>query len=672
MQIEDLNVEKDSNLYELAKEVKRIQTIRKPNTKVFKYSDKLSKKVKKVLDSIEKNNNNSWAMFMFERTLSVNAMDKVAILYRGNKITYAEMYAKAFEYAKSLKAMGVKKGDQVPVCISNVPEYLYLLLACSFVGATIHLVGSWFDKDYLKDILNKTDSKIMFLTEDKFEEISDIIEDSKIEKPILLSLGDSLMKDRNGKPFNPYQVLDGKTHVFESRFSEIKEKSSKPVINQNEFLELGKDYKGEVLENVGLDDISTISYTSGTTVKGCPKGVKHSNRVYITVSRFKNPDVSGMPEMKDLITQYEVPVYSHTNLSNVTDTLYCSCTYAAEPFAENDFFLKSLLINKTNYCQSPLGRWMHLGKELCKEENKDVKLTQLIMADVVGESCSPGEEKFLNRVSREHKFGTKKLPFPLSPVTISMGGGTCEGGGIFFTLFHDLQQKRLGLLSKKYSLGLMPVPMVDYEVLNLDGDYCKINEPGILVVNSPANMSGYTNENFNSFAYTYDKYGKQWLTMGTLVYKADPKFGSIKMKGRVNDFVFLKEDHSIFPTYIIEEAISKDTKNVMSCAVVKLKDDNYVCHIEKQPNSTKSMESILKSCAMRLKSSVPSEIYERIYFRIRNYEEGFPLAESGKRDFEELKHEDNIEDMIYVADAEKVMTEHKNNMSLRLKKKSYF
>ncbi len=653
-------------LLELEKEIKRIQSIRKPSENPYQYSDKLSPKAKAVLDNIDKYNNNSWAMFMYERTDSTNSMNKIAIKYRGNKITYADMYSKAYEYCKALKSAGVKKGDQVPVCISNIPEYIYLLLACSFIGAQIHLVGTWFDKDYLKKILNDTKSDVMFISEDNYESIIDVVENSNIQTPVLIALEDSLKKDKEGNHYNPYQEIEGENHVFTSRFNELKNKSTKNVINQKDFLEQGKNYDQEVLENVQIDDVSTISYTSGTTKKGHPKGVKHSNRVYISVSRFKLPDVSGMPEMKNLTTQFEIPTYSHTNLSNVTDSLFCNCTYTCEPFNENDFFLTSLLINKPNYCQSTIGRWINLGKELRKEENKDIKMPGLIMPDIVGEGCSIGEEKFLNKVAREHKFGVKKLPYPLAPVTFSTGGGTCEGGGVFFTLFHEFQQKILGLRGKDYVLGLMPVKMIDYEILNLEGDYCKPHEPGILVVNSPANMTGYTNESFDSFAYIDDKYGKRWLNMGTLAYKSDPKYQTVKMKGRVNDFVFL-QDGSFFPTYLIEESISKDTKNIMSCTVIKMKNNTYVCHIEKQPDSTRNIDDILYSCMMRLRDELPEEIFDRIYFRVRNYEEGFPQASSGKRDFEALRDENNIDKLIYIGNISKKEKEEEKGMTLKKK-----
>ena len=657
---------KEELLLDFKKEIERLQFERKSNTNVFKYSEKLPNKSKKVLDSIEKNNNNSWALFMFERNLSSKSMNKNAIQYRGNQITYKEMYLKVFEYCKSLKALGVKKGDQIPVCISNVPEYIYLLLACNFVGATIHLVGSWFNKDYLKKIINDTNSKIMFISEDNYSKISDCINESNIETQVLISLEDSLKRDVYGKPYNPYQKIEGELHDFSSKYLEIKETSSKKIISQEEFLKNGINYNGNVFENVGLDDIATITYTSGTTEKGCPKGVMHTNRVYITVSRFKLSDVSGMPEMKDLTTLFEIPVYSHTNISNVADTLFCNCTYISEPFNETSFFPTSLLINKPNYCQSPIGRWLYLGKELDKEGNKNVKFPFLMMADIVGEGCSAGEEKFLNRIAREHKFGTKKLPFPLAPVTFTLGGGTCEGGGLFFTLFHELQEKRLLFYGKEYSLGLLPVKMAEYEILNKDGDYCDINEPGLLVVNSPANMAGYTNENLNDSAYIYDKYGKKWINMGTLSYKSDPKFKSIKMKSRANDYVIL-QDGTLFPTFKIEESISKDTKNIMSCVVVKMDDNTYVCHIEKQPNSKKDIKNILTACALRLKKDLPKEIYERIWFRIRSFEEGFPIAESGKRDYSYLKNEVN-NNLLYVEDLFVKELNHGNSMMLKLKK----
>src|SRR5574344_990320 len=109
---------------------------------------KLSKKAYNALRELEKNHDHGWSVELFLR--NKNNLDKEALRYRGNKITYEQMFTKAYEYAKSFKQMGLKKGDEVPVLVSNSPEYVYTFLALNFIGVTMNTVGSWFNRDYLK------------------------------------------------------------------------------------------------------------------------------------------------------------------------------------------------------------------------------------------------------------------------------------------------------------------------------------------------------------------------------------------------------------------------------------------------------------------------------------------------------------------------------------------
>ena len=121
-------------------------------SKPYKCGNKITKKIQKVLEEIDQNRNHSWAVEMYNR--NEKNMSAVALFYRGNKITYKEMFEKAFMYAKSLKVLGYKKDDQIPICITNTPEFIYMLLAISFIGAHTHTVGEWFDKDYLKELID--------------------------------------------------------------------------------------------------------------------------------------------------------------------------------------------------------------------------------------------------------------------------------------------------------------------------------------------------------------------------------------------------------------------------------------------------------------------------------------------------------------------------------------
>ena len=622
---------------ELLKEMELEKRLEVPCEKPYSFSNKIIKKVQKVLKNLDQKHNHSLAVELFEKNR--NNLEKIALFYRGTEISYYDMFLTAFQYAKSLKKLGLKKGDKIPICITNIPEFVYLFLATLFIGAEANIVGEWFDKDYLVEILNKSKSKTMFIDDISYEEIKEAIKESSIENLVCFSLTDSFRRDKNGCAINPYEEIDSKFHKIENHILEIKKDFHGTLYNVNDFLNLGKSYVGRIIENVSLNDVCSVTYTSGTTTPGRPKGVKQPHRSYITLSRFKESDVSGMPTMKNMSVLAHIPTYTHMELScAISDTLYCGCTLALEPFYTKDFFPYAMIINQPNFAPASVGFWGHLCKLLNFDASwKKVNMPYLMIPTITGEGCSPGEEKFFNLTAREHKFGTEKLPFPLAPVTFSIGGGTTEASGIFVTLFKSLQEKKLNHLLKKESLGLTPHKFAEIEVLDPFGHYCGVNEPGLLVANSPCEMVGYTEEELNKYTHVQDAYGKTWLSLGTYSYKDTT--GRIKMKGRMgNDLKFHDHLPSI-PYYEIEDIVLKDTKNVMSCTVVKPDCATYlVCYIEFQPFRQQSVENIAKSILERLNDNLPYSVLvlNQLQFCIRNNEESFPLDPSGKRSISTL------------------------------------
>lgn len=620
---------KEKWLIELKRQIYSLLLNNKNNDYDYKYNDSLSKKVNKVLEELENNHNTSWAVEMFMR--NIDNLDSNAIIYRGNKIKYRDMFINAFKFAKALKQLGYKKGDEIPVCSSNIPEFVYMFLATSFIGAKINVVGEWFDQDFLKQILNKTNSDYIFVSDDVYGDIKDTISQSNIKRVVMFSLTDSLKKV-NGSVYDPYHIFDEKMGGLEDKrknyLSNSKSKK-KTILSTDDFNNIGMSYGGNVIADCKLDDACAITYTSGTTSPGCPKGCIHSNRSYITLSRFKESDVSGMPSMHNLTVLAHIPTYTHMELScAISDTLYEKCTLAMEPFYNADFFSYSLLINKPNFVPAGVGFWMKLCKLLSYDPAwQDINMPYLMIPTVTGEGCTKGEEKFFNDTAKAHKFGLDKLPVS---VTFSIGGGTSESSGIFVTLFRSLQEKNhFGKI-----IGLTPHKFVDLEVLDSEGNYCKEGQAGLLVANSPCDMLGYTNENFNN--KVCDATGKKWSSLGTLAYKSDSD-GRIIMKGRTNSYIELKNGLKV-PYYSIEDIILKDIKNIMSCTLVMVGSE-YVAHIELQPTSDTKISKILEECSKRLCKSIPYEVLNKLYFRIRSYEESFVLAPSGKRDFNALMSE---------------------------------
>ena len=349
------------NLVDLEEEYNRVKEVETPNNFDYSVYDGLPEKSLVALNEIEEKFNCSWAAFMYNRNKSTNSMEKVAIIYRGNSITYSEMYSKVFEYCKSLKALCIKQGDEIPAIISNTPEYVYLRLAASFVGCKLHLMSPKFGTEYLSKAIKDTKSNIVFVTDNYYEKVRDAIKESGVKTTIMFSLFDSLKTDVHGNKVNPYIDLDSSFHEFKDFCSEYK-MNDETIVTNDEFVRCGEDYIGTIFGNVTLDDLSSITYTSGTTNSGSPKGVKQSNRSYVTFARFKSSDVSEMPEMKNLKGLSIIPAYAHTQLSALSDTLFCNCTWCCDPFLDREFFPFSVMINKPNYCPTTVGNWIYFAK----------------------------------------------------------------------------------------------------------------------------------------------------------------------------------------------------------------------------------------------------------------------------------------------------------------------
>lgn len=634
----------NDNIFKLNREVKDVISLMKP-AKRYVSDKELNSKTKRALSEIEKSHNTSWAVEMFRR--NSDNLDLIALSYRGNKITYRDMFNMAYDYAKSLMAMGYKKGDEIPICVGNIPEFVYLMLASSFIGAEIVVVGDWFDSKYLENILNNTKSKYMFVSEDNYEYISSVIEKSNIEKIVMCSLNDSLPMSRDGKRYNPYQDIDDRfNHDFTNRVSKYKGLSQKMMLDVNEFLSLGKGYNGKVVSEVSIDDAFAKTFTSGTTDPGCPKCVIHSTRSYVTLSRWKESDVSGLPSMRNMTVLAHIPTYTHMELScAISDTLYEKCTLALEPFYDRDFFIYSLLINKPNFVPASNGFWTKLCDLLNYDDKfKNINMPFLMLPTITGEECSIGEEYYYNLTSKRHKFGTDKLPYPLSPVTFSIGGGTSESSGVFVTILKSLQEKRLSNITKKYGLGLTPHSFVDLEVLDKDGSYCAIGKSGLLVIKGPCDMLGYSDEALNEKAYITDKYGKKWLNQGAFAYKTDT-YGRVKMKGRPGNVIKLSTGSEL-PYYVIEDTIRSDVKNILVAVLLKV-EDSYVCHVELQRECKMSKEAVIASVMNRLSNNIPLEVLENMYVKVRT---SFPIAPSGKRDTSSLLEEGIDENCVLCSD----------------------
>jgi len=614
------------------------------HSRPYEMPEHLPEKSYRALRDLEENHDNSWAVEIYRK--NAHRLEKTALLYRGNRISYKEMFANAFSFARSFKALGIHRDDEVPVMVSNMPEYAYVFLGLSLIGARMNTVGMWFDENYLADIFRNSGSHCLLVSDDCYKVAKSPVErTASIETVVMFSVMDSLPRDQEGKPYNPFEEIDRKYNDFSSKVQFYQSSSTRKILDKNAFLALGKECDGQIVEDMTLDDVASITYTSGTTKPGYPKGCIHSNRNYVAISRFKESDVSGMPAMKDIIALALLPSYTQTVLTTAySDPLYLGCTVALEPFYSEDFFIETLDINKPNYVVNTPGCFVKISRLLDSDpEWKCMYMPYLQIPIIVGEGMTLGERYYLDRIASQHRFGIDKMPFHM-PITYSFGGGSSENGGIFITLFVSLQEKSPKYWINKEHVQLKTLPLADVDVLDSEGLSCKPGETGMLVANSPCNQIGYVDDSFNPVMHITDATGKKWYSAGA--YAIKNRFGEIRIVGRPDSNIITSKGKTI-PMYMLEDLIGSDYRNILTAIIVKVMDSSgciqYVCHIEKQPDARLSDNQILKECAKRLSDRIDPEILHHISFKFRGF---FPLAPSGKRDTAALIAEGCIENCI--------------------------
>lgn len=583
-----------------------------------------NKKAKSALVELEENHQHSVLQEIFNR--NKDKLNKIALCYRGISISYGTLFEKVNQYTKCLLKLGYKKGDEIPVCMKMSPEFVYLFLSISRIGAVMNSLGEWFDKEYLIEILNSTKSEYFFITSNIYEDIRKVFELSTVKNIISFDLDISLGGDKSH--FEEYEspFIDLHYSAPENDF----------VMNCAQFLSLAdvEDRIDETQFDIRLDDTFTITYTSGTTNPERPKAIVHAVRSYMTISRFKDPDISGLGTMKNLVVLAHFPAYVHAGLTtSITDPLFRSCCIALEPIYDKTYFIHALMLNKPNFVCASVGFWGDVAKKMLFESQyKNVTMSYLFVATVSGEGMNKGEERFFNKVAKMHEFGVDRLPYQLSPIKFTIGGGTSESSGVLVTLYKELQEKRPYYAWCNRSIGLTPLGCCRVKTINKKGTDCKVYEVGEIILSGPCTMKGYCYQtNLNQYNYIMDDECVIWLKTG--VYGSIDKRGTVKIHGRLCDKICMSGGEE-FPFYKIEEAL-EGIKKLLSCTVVA-QGQNIIVHIESRPDMRVDKDEFVGEVVEKIKSICPQEVIDKIYIRYRDNAESFPVAPSGKRDRKKL------------------------------------
>ncbi|MBQ7133015.1 MAG: acyl--CoA ligase [Ruminococcus sp.] len=190
--------------------------------------------------------------------------NETIINYYDTEIKVGDFFARVDKVAKSLVAMGVKKGDAIVVSLECVPEYIELLLACEKIGCCI------------KDIIEDIDSIITLINKD--ETVALYIAPNYIS-PADVDCIYSNTKIKNIITIDPLFSFDKSTKLRSNIAEVIEAKYQEDVSNHPNNISWG-DFllKGEAITSFEDNTEKSIrlfsAFTTGST--GEPKEVIHS------------------------------------------------------------------------------------------------------------------------------------------------------------------------------------------------------------------------------------------------------------------------------------------------------------------------------------------------------------------------------------------------------------
>lgn len=540
------------------------------------------------------------SIYEYFENICFNNLNEVAIRYIDESITYKELLKRIDICARALSCYGVREGDVVTICMPNTPEAVISFYAVNKIGAISSMLHPLSSQEEIRHSLVKTKSVLLIALNSIYDNINNIIDDTKVYKTILVSPKISMSK------------LMGFLYTITSEVKLKLPKSNEQFIHWNVFYERGKNYDKNTFVRRKLEDDAVYLQSGGTT--GIPKHIVLSNKninVLMEQAKIIFPDVKKGDSVLAIL-----PMFHCFGLNvSICGPLCLGITVILIPKFDAKRFDK--LIRKYN--PTILFGVPTLFEAFIKNPymiNIDLKNIKHIVSG--GDTMVKEKNIAFNNFMKEHGSSAKLI----------QGYGMTEvAGPCSFSI---------AKLDKIGSVGI-PLPGVNIKIFDSKTmEEMAPGEIGEIFISGPNVMSKYlNNKKETNDTLIKDEKSNYWVKSGDMGYMDED--GALFFVQRIKRMI-ISSGYNVYPSFI-EEVLNKHPKIELTGVIgvphpykVEVPKAFIVLknNIEKNKDTKKE---IIEYCKKNLsKYMIPYKI---------EFRDKLPKTMVGKIDYRTLEKEEN-------------------------------
>ncbi|MBR2294141.1 MAG: acyl--CoA ligase [Clostridiales bacterium] len=523
-----------------------------------------------------------------------------AILYFNKKLTYGVVFDQVEKCAKSLKKIGIEKGCCVNLCTAGIPEAIYIVLACSKIGAIANFINPLFTTEQMIERINDTETEWIFVLDELYSRIEVALPQTCINNVVILPVYNSMP--------NPLKMIS------RLKRKNVKACNSFRILSWFDFERIGDSYIGKTEQPYQKDTPVIMVYSSGTT--GASKGILLTNDgINSTILSYQVP---AFPYKREDTFLQMIPVWFSTGIVlSILMPLRMGITIILEPIFSKESFAKDLKKYKPTITLAATSLWLYA---MDVYSSTKIDFSRFRYPTEGGEKLLRQDEIALNQFLQSN--GCKR--------NIDKGYGMCELGS---TVARSDDNK-----DYKSKLGGTGIPMLHAVVSAFDpvtNNELKYGEHGEIRVMSPARMKGYYKNQAatDEFFYT-DEQGRVWGCTGDIGFIDED--GEVFILGRATDCATLDKGKHVY-LFDIEDVILQE-ETLSGCKVVAVEENGktiLAAHMTVRAGVVFDKRKLAYQIHEYCKTQLPiDEVPSKYKFRT-----SFPVHNNGKRDNNALKAE---------------------------------